>query len=180
MSIIQKIQDQYAKVMAVIIAIALIVFVIMLAFENGGTLFRGDVTTVGKVNGEVIDYDRFRIQVEQQTMMLQQRGMGSGEAVSQQALEQAWNGEIARILLNQETGKLGIDVGKKELNDILFGSNPPQELLQAFQDPQTGRYNPALAQQQIKSNKNQRNRRAKSTAKCFSGTDGIPAFGREV
>ncbi|MEE6187418.1 peptidylprolyl isomerase [Niabella digestorum] len=149
MSIIQKIQDQYAKVMAVIIAIALIVFVIMLAFENGGTLFRGDVTTVGKVNGEVIDYDRFRIQVEQQTMMLQQRGMGSGEAVSQQALEQAWNGEIARILLNQETGKLGIDVGKKELNDILFGSNPPQELLQAFQDPQTGRYNPALAQQQI-------------------------------
>ncbi len=38
MSVIQKIQDKYGKVMAVIIALALVVFVIMLAFENGGSL----------------------------------------------------------------------------------------------------------------------------------------------
>ena len=41
MSVIQKIQDKYAKLMAVIIAIALLTFVVMLAFENGGSLFQG-------------------------------------------------------------------------------------------------------------------------------------------
>ena len=37
MSVIQKIQEKYAKLMAVIIAVALLTFVVMLAFENGGT-----------------------------------------------------------------------------------------------------------------------------------------------
>ncbi len=150
MSVIQKIQDKYGKVMAIIIALALVVFVIMLAFENGGSLFRGDVTTVGKVNGEAVEYNKFRVMVEQQTQMMQQRGMGSNsEMLAQQANEGAWNSEIARILLTQEAGKVGIDIGKKELNDLLFGQNPPQQLRQAFSDPQTGIYNPTLAQQQI-------------------------------
>ena len=41
MSVIQNIQEKYAKLMAVIIALALVTFVVMLAFENGGSLFRG-------------------------------------------------------------------------------------------------------------------------------------------
>ncbi|MFT4093046.1 MAG: SurA N-terminal domain-containing protein [Niabella sp.] len=149
MSVIQQIQDKYGKVMAIIIALALVVFVIMLAFENGGSLFKGDSTTVGKVNGQSIDYTSFKTMVDQQTEIMQQRGMGSGEMASQQANEQAWNSEVAQILLTQEADKLGIEIGKKELNDLLFGSTPPQELKQAFSDPQTGVYNPALAQQQI-------------------------------
>ncbi|WP_346237477.1 peptidylprolyl isomerase [Niabella insulamsoli] len=150
MSVIQKIQDKYGKVMAIIIALALVVFVIMLAFENGGSLFRGDTTTVGKINGETIEYDQFRAMVDQQSQMMQQRGMGaSGEMLAQQANESAWNTEIARILLTQEAHKVGIEIGKKELNDLLFGENPPQDLRQAFTDPQTGIYNPAVAQQQI-------------------------------
>ncbi len=152
MSVIQKIQDKYGKVMAVIIGLALVVFVIMLAFENGGSLFRGDTTTVGKVNGETIEYNSFVGMVEQQTQMLEQQRMGAtGEMLAQQANESAWNTEIARILLSQEAEKLGVEIGKKELNDLLFGSNPPQELQQAFTDPQTGIYDPAVAQQQIQS-----------------------------
>ncbi len=86
MSVIQKIQDKYGKVMAIIIALALVVFVIMLAFENGGSLFRGDTTTVGKVNGESIEFNSFKGMVDQQTQMLEQQGMGaSGEMLAQQA-----------------------------------------------------------------------------------------------
>ncbi|MCH5716081.1 SurA N-terminal domain-containing protein [Niabella hibiscisoli] len=150
MSVIQKIQDKYGKVMAVIIALALVMFVVMLAFENGGSLFRDDSASVGKINGESIDFAAFNAQVEQQSQMMQQRGMGaSGEMLNQQANESAWNTEIARVLLSQEAEKVGIEIGKKELNDLLFGANPPQELKQAFTDPQTGVYNPAMAQQQI-------------------------------
>ena len=53
MSVIQKIQEKYAKLMAVIIAVALLTFVVMLAFENGGTLFNaGPSNTVGLINGK--------------------------------------------------------------------------------------------------------------------------------
>lgn len=149
MPIIQKIQDKYGKVMAVIIAIALVVFVIMLAFENGGSLFRGDVTTIGKVNGETIDYATYKAKVDQQTQMLQQQGMATGEAASQQASEGAWNSEIAEVLIHQEAQKLGLMIGKKELNDMLFGSNPPDQLRQAFTNPETGQYDPSLVQKQF-------------------------------
>ncbi len=40
-------------------------------------------------------------------------------------------------------------VGTKEINDILFGANPPQDLKQQFTDPNTGQYDAALAMQQI-------------------------------
>ncbi len=150
MSVIQKIQDKYGKVMAIIIALALVVFVIMLAFENGGSLFRGNTTTVGKINGKSVEFNQFRNAVEQQTQMMQQRGMNAnGEMLAQQANEAAWNSEIAKILLEQEAAKLGIEVGKKELNDLLFGHNPPQELRQVFANSETGNYDPNIARQQI-------------------------------
>ncbi|MCD2424182.1 SurA N-terminal domain-containing protein [Niabella pedocola] len=149
MSVIQNIQDKYGKVMAVIIGLALVIFVVMLAFENGGSLFTGDVRTIGKVNGEKIEFQQFSGLVEQQTQMLQARGMGGGEGSAQQANEMAWGQEVSRILLSQESKKLGLDVGRKELNDLLFGANPPQELAQGFTDPQTGRFDAAAAQRQI-------------------------------
>lgn len=150
MSVIQKIQDKYGKVMAIIIALALVIFVIMLAFENGGSLFQDDRTTIGKVNGEAIEYNRFKEMADQQSSIIKQRGMGgSGEMLTQQANDAAWNAEIAQKLINQEAEKVGIKIGKKELNDLLFGQNPPNELRQAFTDPQTGIYNPSVAQQQI-------------------------------
>ncbi len=149
MSIIQKIQDKYGKVMAIIIGFSLVIFVVMLAFENGGSLFRNQSMTVGEINGETIDIQNFSGLVEQQTQMLNARGMATNEMAAQQANEQAWNQEIVRVLIDQEAEKLGINIGPKELNDLLFGSNPPQELRQAFTDPQTGQYNGAMAQQQI-------------------------------
>ena len=38
---------------------------------------------------------------------------------------------------------------KKELRDILYGANPPQDLRQRFSDPNTGVYNGVQAQQAI-------------------------------
>lgn len=149
MSVIQQIQDKYGKVMAIIIGLSLIVFVIMLAFENGGSLFRGDTTTLGKINGETVDFNQFQTMVEQQSQMMEQQGMGTSEMLNQQANDAAWNQEVARVLLTQEADKLGISIGKKELNDFMFGANPPQQLVQAFTDPQTGQYSGAMAQQQI-------------------------------
>ena len=55
MSVIQQIQEKYAKLMAIIIAVALLTFVVMLAFENGGSLFGSlnDSAKTGSLNDHV-------------------------------------------------------------------------------------------------------------------------------
>ncbi|MFC0774224.1 peptidylprolyl isomerase [Terrimonas alba] len=149
MSVIQKIQDKYAKLMAVIIAVALLTFVVMLAFENGGTLFRGNVTNIGSINGEKIDAIAFSKKIDQQEASMEQQGYPSGATTRQMAIDNAWNQELGRIVMTTELDKLGMQIGKKELGDILYGENAPQDLKQQFTDPKTGVYNPQLAKQQI-------------------------------
>jgi len=149
MSVIQNIQEKYAKLMAVIIAVALIIFVVMLAFENGGSLFRsGDSTVVGKINGESIEYSSLEAKIKQQEEANKQQGYPSDMA-HEQAVEQTWSREVGRIVLETESKKLGMQIGKKEMGDILYGANPPEDLKRNFTDPATGVYNAAQAKQQI-------------------------------
>ncbi len=150
MSVIQKIQEKYAKLMAVVIAIALLTFVVMLAFENGGTLFQsGRTNTVGVINGEKIDAIAFNKAIDRQEASMQAQGYPSGAATRQQAIDGAWNQELGRIVMTSELEKLGVQIGKKEMGDILYGPNAPQDLKQQFTDPQTGIYNAQMAKQQI-------------------------------
>ena len=150
MSVIQSIQEKYAKLMAVIIALALITFVVMLAFENGGSLLRGSNSRdIGEVNGKTIDFESFEKKKEQNKSFMEQQGYGAGAGLEQQAIEQTWNQEVNRLLMDAEISKLGIQIGKNELGDILYGPNPPQDLKQQFTDPATGQYNAVQAKQQI-------------------------------
>lgn len=136
--------------MAIIIALALMIFVVMLAFENGGSLFRGgNSTTVGKVNGASIDYKDFMIKVGKQEKNMEARGYGSGSALQQQAVDAVWNDEVNDILQKSELDKLGISVGKKEMGDILYGPNAPDDLKRLFTDTATGLYNGQLAKTNI-------------------------------
>lgn len=150
MSVIQSIQEKYAKLMAIIIAIALITFVVMLAFENGGSLFGGsNSTTVGTVNGKTIDFNSFRKKVDQQEQYMAQQGYGSGPMLTQEAVNAAWNQEIEQTIQESELDKLGMTVSNKEVGDILYGQNPPADLQKQFTDPATGLYNGQMAKQQI-------------------------------
>ena len=149
MSVIQQIQEKYAKLMAIIIAVALLTFVIMLAFENGGSLFRGSAgTVVGKVNGQEITMRDFQEKVKQHEEYLKNQGY-TGSGAAQQAIENAWKGEVNRLLMASEINKLGMQIGKRELGDILYGANPPQYLRQLFSDPKTGVYDARLAKSKI-------------------------------
>lgn len=149
MSVIQKIQDKYAKLMAVIIALALVIFVIMLAFENGANIFRGASNTIGKVNGEPIELQDFNGKVEQYEQMLKSQQYQTGADTRQQAVDATWGQEINRIILSSEFEKMGMQIGTKELGDILYGANPPQWLAQGFTDQATGAFNAPAAKQAL-------------------------------
>jgi peptidyl-prolyl cis-trans isomerase D len=151
MSIIQTIRDRGAKVSVVLIALALLGFILtdFVASKNRGGFNGPGGTSVGSVNGNDIGFDEFNKKVTQSEDYMKQQGYPQGPATSQMAIENTWNQEITNKLLSAEFDKTGMKIGKKELGDILYGANAPEDLKKQFTDQATGQYNPVQAKQQI-------------------------------
>jgi peptidyl-prolyl cis-trans isomerase D len=148
MSVIQRIRDKGAWIIFAIIALALIAFILQDGIGRGSRAFSSN--TIGKVNGEKISRTEFEEKVNMQERYAAQQGMGR-----EQLTAAVWNQEVERLVLNQEYDKLGLQVGPKELSEILFGENSP--LRQEFTDPKTGVFNAEDARRafaQIKKSKN--------------------------
>jgi peptidyl-prolyl cis-trans isomerase D len=151
MSVIQKIRDKYARVAVILISVALIGF-ILIDYISGrsSSLFKGGVSnTIGRVNGTRINVDDFRIKVKEQEDYEQQNPNQFGKRDFGQIVDAVWNQEVSQLLLNGVADKLGMQIGAKELNDIMFGANPPEDIKRLGTDQQTGIYNSAQAVQQI-------------------------------
>ncbi len=150
MSVIQKIRDKYARISVILISIAMIGFILIDYISGKGSgLFSGNTTTIGVVNGDKINAEEFRIKVKEQEDFEQQNPQQFGQRDLGQIVDAVWNREVSQILLNSVVGKLGMQIGTKELNDLMFGANPPEDIKRLGTDPQTGIYNSALAIQQI-------------------------------
>lgn len=149
MSIIQDIRDKYAKLTVVLVALALLGFILTDYFAGKSRMSGKVESTIGTVNGTSISFDELNPLVIQAEENLKTQGYPQTAALNQQALEQAWNQMVSQTLLKQELGELGIDIGKKELGDVLYGINAPQDLQNQFKDPKTGMFNGTLAKQNI-------------------------------
>ena len=152
MSITQTIRERGGLISAIIIGIALLGFILTDYFQATSRMGPGNSTTLGSVNGKKIDYISFETKLkardEQQQAMAQQQQQEYTEAQKRQTAEGLWNQEVEEIIMTSQFGEVGIEVGKKEFNDFLFGKNPPQDLKQRFSDQQ-GNYDGAAAQNAI-------------------------------
>lgn len=146
MSVIQKIRDKYARWAVVAIALSLLGFIMMDAFASRTSLFGGNSTTLGRINGEKIDVQSFETKVKAEEEGMKSQGYAGGET-RYQAIENVWNLEVERTLMYEEFEKLGMAMGSKEMNDHLFGANPPADIKRGFTDPATGVFNLQQAQQ---------------------------------
>lgn len=150
MSIIQDIRDKYAKVTVVLIALALVGFILTDYFQGQSRSGGGSSSnTIGTVNGRSIDYTDFSRKVEQNKQSMKAQGYPQNAALDQQAIDQTWNQEINLLLLEEELDKLGIVVSKKEMGDVIYGPNAPQDLKSQFIDSATGQFDPVKAKQSI-------------------------------
>jgi peptidyl-prolyl cis-trans isomerase D len=97
---------------------------------------------VGVVNGKEIDYTEFKAKVEQaEANFKQQMGGSLNPQMSAYVVENTWNQTLSEILMEKEVERLGLQVSKAELNDMIKGKNPHPQVVQAFGDPQTGKIN---------------------------------------
>lgn len=122
-----------------VIGLAIVAFLLGDIIQSGTPFWAQRQNEVGRVNGEGIDYAAFNQQVDQMSMMYQQQ-MGGGETaqIRNFAVQQVWNQFISKSLIDAEIEKIGLTVGKQELNDLVTGPNPSQLIYQNFSNPQTG------------------------------------------
>lgn len=148
MSIIQSIRERGALISAIVIALALLGFILTdYLSTRGGSLFDGNrSTTIGVINGNKIDVVEFERRIKQQEDMMKAQGQNLGEMGRQQIIESIWSEEVNRAIMDEEFENLGIAVGSRELNDMLYGSNPPPDLKQRFTNEQ-GVYDANAARQ---------------------------------
>lgn len=131
MSIIQKIQEKGAWIVFILIALALIAFIMMDSSVRGGF---GNKTTIGKVNGEQIKIEDFNAKMASVEKMSNTQNMPRS-----QVMTGVWNYFVQSTLLKQAYEQLGLVCTSKDLDFALFGSNPPS-FLQGFVNPETGQY----------------------------------------
>ncbi|WP_205508042.1 peptidylprolyl isomerase [Longitalea arenae] len=151
MSVIQTIRDKAAWIIIAAIALALIAFIVQDALQGGGGgLFRGNNTTLGKVNGTSIDVRDFEQRYKMAEENYRAQNYPVNDQLRNQIRESLWNEFVEDALMADEYKKLGITVSDKEVGDLLYGANPPQMLRQQFTDS-TGVYNAQMAYQAIRS-----------------------------
>jgi len=151
MSIIQSIREKYAAVSIAVIALSLLGFILMDALSSRTRMFGGNKTTVGKVNGTKIEIAGFDTRLSELENNYRQQGMQVNDEMRQQLIEMLWNNEVEETLLKNEYDKLGLTFSSVDLNDALYGDNPPPVLAQQFVDKATGAYDANAARQFINS-----------------------------
>lgn len=117
------------------IALVLALFVLEPLLQQGSAFWGGSRTAVGVVDGEEVNYAEFNQKVEQ---TVAQYGSNNPSAQAM-AVDQAWQMQVAEVVLNKEYERLGLIVSSKELyNELIVGENPSPLIAQAFTNQQTG------------------------------------------
>jgi len=133
-----------------VIGLAIVAFLLGDIIQSGTPFWMQKQNEVGNINGNGVDYQHFNALVDQTSSQYQQQ-MGGAETpqIKNFAVQQVWNQMVSQELLNSEIEKVGISLGKKELNDLISGPNPAQQIMQAFTNPQTGQFDRAYLAQVI-------------------------------
>ena len=112
MAVLNKIR-QRSLFLILVIALALFSFVLADLFRNSDALTNKSQNVIASVNGEDITREDFMLKVE-----AMQRQMGPN-STNTQAMNRAWDLELRDALMSEQYDKLGIQVGKDQMRDLL-------------------------------------------------------------
>jgi peptidyl-prolyl cis-trans isomerase D len=145
MGIMSFLRNRAGAIIVGAIGFAIVAFLLGDAVKVGSPFWKADQNQVGKVAGESISIEEFNQKVEVNTNNFKQQ-MGQGNLNAQMTsyvVENTWNQTVSQILMDKEVNRLGLQVSKNEMNDMITGKNPDQQVVQNFGDPQTGQLNRA-------------------------------------
>ncbi len=127
MSIIQNIRERGSWIL-ICIVIALIALILPESVSSNK-----DLNSLGVINGTTINKIDFEQKVQNTLQQYAAQGAQRGQVINQ-----LWDNEVINLLIKKEADKLGLSVGSKEVNDVIYGEESP--FRQQFTDPTTGEF----------------------------------------
>jgi peptidyl-prolyl cis-trans isomerase D len=153
MSILEGIRNRAGIFIVLFVGFALLAFILQGALENGSMFFGNSRNFLAEINGHKVKYTDFQAEVEKiENAVMAQTGQTTIEQqVRDNIVTEVWNRYVADYVYAPQYSKVGIDVTKTELSDMLWGRNINAQILQApiFQDSLTRQFNPALVHQYV-------------------------------
>src|ERR1700744_436864 len=135
MSVLESIRKR-AKLLVIIIGASLVIFVLEDALTSGRFFFGGGANTIAVVNGQKIDYTKFR-PIADEALEKEKASVGAEslrDSDQNIVVQGAFRDMITKMILEPEYMKLGISVPDSELSNMMIGSNPSPEVYRMFSD----------------------------------------------
>jgi len=144
MGLFTFIKERLSYLVVGLITIAIIAFIISDVVRNGTPFFRESQNQVGSIGTNKISYEDFsdKIKEKEDQFKAQYRQASLPEQSRHFINEQAWNELVSQTILDQEIKKAGLVVERNSAEEVnmVTGSKPDPQILQAFTDPQTGQF----------------------------------------
>lgn len=144
MGLMTFLRNRAGYVLVGAIAFAIIAFIVGDLIGTGKPFWEASQRVVGSIDGEDVSIDEFTPKVDQSIEQFkQQYGGAVNPQMQAMAVDNAWQAEVANVLLGKEYARLGLTVSSVELFDLIQGKNPSPLIMQYFGNPQTGQFDRA-------------------------------------
>ena len=142
MASLNTLRTKFGVALSIIIALALLAFILSLKTEMG---FTGNDPKVGVIDSEKITYSEYYEQYEQ---IKQQSGARDNDEQQAQMLSNAaWQALFSKYVLDPGFAKMGLMLSPAERVAYISGEIPSQAFYNAFADPRTGQFDVAAVEE---------------------------------
>lgn len=136
-------RERMGRILAIVIGGALLAFIIGEVGKSGGSFFRDDPDELGSVNGEKISYSTYKTRVDQNTEQVRAQYGQVNSQIATRVQENTWDQMVNTAIITKEVDRLGLAIGKPELNALINGPTPSPQIQQVFVNQQTGQFDRA-------------------------------------
>ena len=150
MAVLSSIRSR-GKLIAICVGGALLAFVLGDFISSGATIFGASQTKMGDINGNTIDYVQFQQQVESRQAFMEQlygRNALNGN-VNDEVRDYVWQQAVRENTILKNANDQGVIVTDAEIANLVQTGYVTGTIRQMFSDPQTGIYDPLVANNYI-------------------------------
>ncbi len=124
MAALETIRVKFGVLITVLIAVALLSFIIDPTTLQSVASSMSSKYDVGEIDGKSISYTDYQADVEKFTSINEIMTGSSAQSAEQQASirDMAWQSLVDKYLFQKNAQKAGLNVGKEEMNDIIAGN----------------------------------------------------------
>ncbi|MFO7574190.1 MAG: peptidylprolyl isomerase [Bacteroidales bacterium] len=144
MSVLQTLREKAGWLVAVVIGVALLIFVVSDFFGSGGGGQRQARKhyEIAQIGGESVSYIEFDERLQHLIEIYRLSGTPNiTEDMAETLRSQIWEQLVREKILEREFSRLGLEVSDEEVEELVMGDNKHPIVTQLFLDPQTGMFN---------------------------------------